>query len=813
MSLREFALPSPRRGSIDALSGYGATTLEGIEIHQQVQRMRQKMDPRYQAEKAISGCFELESVTLEISGRMDGFVDLETPLIEEIKSSTNLWALVERLEADSEHPYVLQLRTYGYLYWKATSIEPDLSFHLVSTRKAESRDLFVKLDRKSYDSWLKVRLHELEQHVLDARKREERRKRAGKCIEFPFLEPRSGQLELVSRIDESISKGERLLLQAPTGMGKTAGVLYPVLRSTLRRAKPTLYLTPKNSQHSVAEDAAVRFREAGVDLRSLTVTSKSKLCMKDEPLCDPKYCEFARDHYTKVQQSDLIKKLSKKKHLGPRVFKKMAEEFEVCPFELQLMSAALSDLIICDYNYVFSPGHTLLNRVDSWVGFGEGKPSLIIDEVHNLPARAMEIFSSALSTRALEKMSEEIDRVRPAFRGEFLEILSECQETLLSAAPEDLKPARVELDAEPFFEQEERLRNFLQRYLEAPEELRPRDPVLRLFFSWGSFTEALSQLEQGDRDEFFASFVPWGQGGTLKVTCCDASALIQPAYEPFGHVVGFSATLKPFKYYAKLTGLESESLATAEYDSPFDPKKRKILLIPQVSTKYTNREKSAPKVAEVIRRIAELKVGNYFAFFPSFEFLEKTLLHFTPPQGFQLLKQEREMSPALTDEILNQLDTGMPTIVFAVQGGVFSEGVDYPGDRLIGAFVVGPPLPQFNLEREEMKKYYDKHYQAGFDYAYAFPAMSKAVQAAGRVIRTESDCGLIVLLDPRFTLPSYSQSMPSDWFGDSPRELVSQSIVEDVRKFWERQAKVPKISKAQQTHADDSEEHLDPPES
>jgi DNA excision repair protein ERCC-2 len=680
----------------------------------------------------------------------------------------------------------LQLRTYGYLHWKETGVEPELTFHLVSTRRAESRDLTLKLDRKGYEAWLKLRLSELEAQVKEARKREERRRRAGEKIAFPFPEPRSGQLELVARIEEGMVRGERLLLQAPTGMGKTAGVLYPVLKATLSRAKSTLYLTPKNSQHAVAEDAAERFQEAGTDLRSLTLTAKSKLCMKDEPLCDPKYCEFARDHYTKVEEAGLLAKLAKKKKLGPKVFKKMAEEFEVCPFELQLETAAMADLVICDYNYVFSPGHTLLHRIEAWAGFGQGKPSLIVDEAHNLPARAMDVYSSALSTRALEKMGDEAERVRPAFRGEFLEILRECQDTLIAAAPDDRRPARVEVDSAPFFEQEERLRAFLQRYLESPDELRPRDPVLRLFFSWGSFTEALGLLEQGDREEFFASFLPWGDGGTLKVTCCDASALIRPAYDQFEHVVGFSATLKPFEYYAKLTGLEGSELKTAEYASPFDPENRKILLIPQVSTKYADRERSAPRIAEVIRRIVELKPGNYFAFFPSFEFLEKTHLHFIPPPGFQLLRQEREMPASAIEEVLEALESGVPTLVFAVQGGVFSEGVDYPGDQLIGAFVIGPPLPHFNLEREEMRKYYEAHYRSGFDYAYAYPAMAKAVQAAGRVIRTESDRGLIVLLDPRFMQPSYSQSMPSDWFRGSPKELVSQAIVDDVRAFWDK---------------------------
>lgn len=256
--------------------------------------------------------------------------------------------------------------------------------------------------------------------------------------------------------------------------------------------------------------------------------------------------------------------------------------------------------------------------------------------------------------------------------------------------------------------------------------------------------------------------------------------------------MGFSATLKPFDFYSRLSGLAGEKLKTAEFVSPFEHEQRKLLIIPQVSSKYSERERNYPLIAEAISRISALKSGNYFAFFPSFDFLNRVLQVFQPPEGFQVVRQQSGMHRDAIDEVLKSLrETEINHLVFAVQGGVFSEGVDYPGKMAIGAFVIGPPLPTFDLVREEMRKYYEENYSAGFDYAYTFPAMAKAVQAAGRVIRSETDRGLIVLMDDRFVQPSYSKSMPQDWFDKNPRELVSQNILSDIADFWKLSGQQP----------------------
>ncbi|CAN5715060.1 ATP-dependent DNA helicase [soil metagenome] len=787
LGVTEFALPSPLRGSIDVLSGFGRASEAGIEIHQQVQAQRSIRNANYRAEVQMTQSINAEEFSFEIGGRVDGIFEAPKPgapvKIEEIKSTFNIFELQKRLrDGGDEHPYVLQLRTYGYFYWLQNGVAPELSFHLVSTRNRETFDLSVPLDIEGYQAWLKRRLVELVHQARLAEKRAERRRETAKTLPFPFEKPRSGQIELIETISGGMSTKNPMLIQAPTGLGKTVGVLYPSLKEALARGQRVIYVTPKNSQHGVAEDAVERLQEAGAKVKSLSITAKSKLCFKNEPLCNPEYCEFAKDHYTKLAENSLLEKLSKKKKLNAKTFEKMGREFEVCPFELQLDAALDVETVICDYNYVFSPrsafGRIAMSGLDQ-----EGKPNLVVDEAHNLPTRAMDYYSPSLSVYTLEKMHEEILLLPKKFRLEAQKHLNECIRVVKSCGREGQTGAeKIRPPVQAFHAQDEELRTFLSTYLGSDVEIQSRDVVMRMCFYWGEFTSAL-EFVRGDREEFFTTYTP--HPPTVKITCCDASEMLKSSYDDYENTVAFSATLKPFDYYSQLMGLKRPDLLKAEFVSPFEKSNRKLLIIPQISSKYSERARNYPKIADAIEKIISLKRGNYFAFFPSFDFLDQVAREFNPPEGFTPVRQERGMRNDAVVEVLESLRfPGTAHIVFAVQGGVFSEGIDYPGDMAIGAFVVGPPLPQFDLEREQKKQYYEKTYRSGFDYAYTYPAMAKAVQAAGRVIRNETDRGLIVLMDNRFLQSSYSKSMPLDWFVSSPQELVSDRILADVSDFW-----------------------------
>lgn len=783
ISVTDFALPVPRRGSIETLSGFNDGAAAGQEIHIRVQKQRAKNFSNYQPEVILSHEFKTEKYIFKIGGRIDGYFSSPIAKIEEIKTAFSIEELKSRLRAGPlDHPYSLQLQTYGYLHYLQHNVIPKLSFHLVSTRNFKTQDMSVELDQEKYEHWLQLRLAELIIETEAAEERVRRRKKVGSQLVFPFTDLRMGQQDLMDTITDGMNQKKRLLVQAPTGLGKTVGVLYPTLKEALARGQRVIYITPKNSQHTVAEDAIERFQETGAKVKSLTITAKSKMCMKNEPLCNPDYCEFARDHYTKVAENKIPEQLAKKRKLTAKTFKKIAMEYEVCPFELQLDVAHEVDTVICDYNYAFAPrtafGRLAANGLDQ-----EGKPNLVVDEAHNIPSRTMDYYSPQLSTAVLDYMQNDVGTLPLQFQSKVSKLINECITIVSACRPESGKAEKIDPPTDAFLLQDGELREFLSRYLESDVEIQRRDLVLRLCFYWSAFTETLEFLD--GREEFFMTFQPHISGGILKITCCDASAMLKECYDDYEHVVGFSATLKPFSFYGRLAGLESADLKTAEFASPFPKSQRKLLVVPQVSSKYSTRERNYPKISEAIARIASLKRGNYFAFFPSFDFMERVLAQFRLPDGFNVIRQERNMNRDAIETVFSELR--MPhssNLVFAVQGGVFAEGVDYPGEMAIGAFIVGAPLPIFDLEREHMREYYEKFYAAGFDYAYTFPAMAKAVQAAGRVIRSETDRGIIILMDDRFIHPNFEKSMPADWFNDSARELISGSILQEVQDFW-----------------------------
>jgi DNA excision repair protein ERCC-2 len=246
----------------------------------------------------------------------------------------------------------------------------------------------------------------------------------------------------------------------------------------------------------------------------------------------------------------------------------------------------------------------------------------------------------------------------------------------------------------------------------------------------------------------------------------------------------FSGTLKPFAFTRRITGLEDLATDFAEVLSPFPDAHRKVLIVPQLSTLYRLRERSVPRIALFLHRVLPLRHGNYFVFFPSFDLLEQTLPHLDLP-GFRILAQPRRASSGQLQELLAALRSERGVVVLAVQGGSLSEGIDCPGEALIGCVVVGPPLPRFDLEREHVRRHFQRVCGHGQQYAYTFPAAAKAVQAAGRVIRTPQDRGLLVFMDGRFLEADYAACFPEGWFRDSPRELVSRSILADIQAFWD----------------------------
>lgn len=785
IAVRDFALPAPRSGSIEVHSGYGATTEQGIEIHVEIQAERSRQIKGYEAEVPLAHVFAIGKLSFRVGGRIDGIVPGQPPLLEEIKSAFDAEGLARRLEATPDHPYRLQLQTYAYLYKEKHGVVPVLRMTLVSTRtRALVVEMPVDYDAARYEAWLGRRLAELEDEEKARRALDRRRKKLGAALIFPFATPRPGQIELMAELETALEDKEHVMIQAPTGLGKTLGILHPTLRHALLGGSPVIYVTPKNSQHRVAEDAVRQLQQAESEksgIRSLTLTAKSRICMKDEPVCTPERCEFARNYYAKVAAGKLTQKLVRHPLVTEATLKGFARMYEVCPYELSLDAAPLFDVIVGDYNYVIVP-HGLVGRMTAALRGKACLPSLVVDEAHNLFVRANENLSAALSRNELERLEGDAALLSPEFVDDARALACQAVALISSVAPAGGNAARVT----PAPRKVERLgaaaQGLMARYLASPAVIGARDPVLALVHSIDGVLAALAQ--PGDA---FVTLYERGQGDEfLRVVCCDARDALAQSFSAFRRVVGFSATLKPFNYYAQLSGFNQEKLHTAEYTSPFPKANRKLLIIPQVSTKYRDRAREVGRIADAVQRIAAVRPGNYVVFFPSFKFLADTAAYLTPPPGLTLLVQKPQMTRHEVTACLQQLaEPGQLNLLLAVAGGGLSEGVDYPGDLLVGAIIVGPAIPGVGPAREALRDYYQKYYGQGDDYAYTYPAMTKVIQAAGRVIRSELDRGVIVLIDGRFVERRYSELMPRDWYVDSVKELVSTSILSDLRAFWD----------------------------
>jgi DNA excision repair protein ERCC-2 len=783
LSVTDFSQPAPKTGSIDLYSGFSEGQSTGIQLHKEIQAIRERQFPSYHSEVLIKHEFHYKKYLFEVRGRIDGLFLDEKIKIEEIKSGFNINKLFNAVkQAQDTHPYCLQLKTYGYIHWLQTKEIPALNLHLVSSRNKRSLDLEIIINIDKIEAWLERRLLDLANQVMQAEKRIKHRKKLAKQFVFPFPNPRRGQKELIETVEAGMQENRPMLIQAPTGLGKTTGILYPVLKESMLRGQKTIYLTPKNSQHAVAQDAVKKIQEKGQSICSMTITAKNKICFKSQPICNSEYCEYAKDYYTKVTENNLLAKLKEEKNLTDTVFKKIGLQYEVCPFELQMDSIEFMDTIICDYNYVFSPNASN-NRIGN-IFLGENeKPNLVIDEFHNLPSRAMNYYSPALSIDTIKNIILSIDKVDSRFREKLHLLLADSSLIIENCGNKQiLIPHKITPPIQLFKDHELIIREFLADYLESTVEIGSQDIALDFCNYWMEFTSSLEFINS-EGNEFFTSFYP--QEMTVKITCCDASSMLISCYSYYQQVLGFSATLKPFNFYSQLSGLSNKNLITAEFDTPFSKSQRKLIIIPQLSSRYIHRSYNYPRIADAIKKISSLKQGNYLVFFPSFDFLEQVLKIYSCSEGVKLICQKRKMAQVDIKNILKELQAAKNAhLVFCVQGGGLSEGVDYPGDMIIGAFVVGTPLPVFDWEREQMRVYYEEKYKKGLDYAYIYPAMAKSIQASGRVIRSEQDNGIIILMDDRFLQESYAKCMPQDWYESKPHEMISTNILKDIELFW-----------------------------
>lgn len=742
---------------------------QGSRIHRKIQR---RMGSDYRAEVPLKERFPCEGFCLQLEGRADGIIEEnDSVFVDEIKA-------VMRDLNQIEKPvgvHLAQAKCYAYMYAVQKSLESigvQMTYCHIETEE-------IKRFKEEYTieelaEWITNLVHKYEKWAKFQIEWKEIRNASIRQTEFPFPY-RDGQRNLVSAVYRSILRKKKLFIQAPTGVGKTMAVVFPAVRAVGEGlGEKIFYLTAKTITRTVAEQAFYTLGEQGLQYKVLTLTAKEKICFCEEANCNPDFCPYAKGHYDRVNDAvfDLITNTRK---LSREVVEEQAEKFKVCPFEMALDISLWVDAVICDYNYVFDPNAHLKRFFSEG---GEGNYLFLIDEAHNLVERGREMYSAeiykedVLSIRRLVKAEDvKLAKRLDECNKQLLELKKECEDYQIHDSVSHIALKLMNVMGE------------LERYLEEHQNSEKREEVLNFYFQVRAFLNIHDIL-----DENYVIYTEMESRGRfkLKLLCVNPAVNLQNYLEMGNSTVFFSATLLPIHYYKKLLSVETDDYAVYA-ESSFPQENRLILLGTDVSTKYTMREPGMyERFAEYLLRTVRGKKGNYLAFFPSYRFMEDVYEQFQIKQTEEIdcIVQSQYMNEEAREIFLETFEEerDCPLVGFCVMGGIFSEGIDLTEDRLIGAVIVGTGIPQICHDREIIKGYFDSKNMSGFDYAYLYPGMNKVLQSAGRVIRTEEDKGVVLLLDERFLGRRYQEIFPREWAG------FKRCCLEDVQKhieaFW-----------------------------
>ncbi len=730
----------------------------------------------------VSHSIRVNDYTAVISGRIDSILlHNDSTIVEEVKTGALSGVQIESCNEDSFRTFRDQLRAYLYLLEFGSEYK-NLSGRLMLVSLLDGTVVRVPVSYEAEPTFLFLRskiIGLLRRHERRAVKKKSRKHLAGP-IKFPHEKPRTYQAEVSDAVTEALQSRNHLLLSAPTGIGKTAAALHAALRFALAKGKRIFWATAKTSQQAIVSETLAPMLSSLAAFSSMIVAAKEKLCPNEMYCCDEDYCTYARGLYERLHGSGVVESLLGSRLIGFGQILDAARKESLCPFELSLELTLEVDMVIGDYNYVFDPA-SYLRRLFSgkhrdWI--------LVIDEAHNLYPRAREYFSPCLSLRSV-KEAEEYALSAGWCPPEALRLIGEARKYLVSRGRRLRKnggetQAVIESDKGFSPQLSDRIDAVLSGFLleRVRTDIETEEPA-------GAFLTELRRFCRGlELDGDFAHIFDTRDGGALKLVCLDPSPQLTERIAGFHSVIAMSATLKPQSFFANVLGFPRDQTLMSEFGSPFPRENRKVIVIPGVATTFQARRHTAPEVARTIRDLASLRCGNYAVFFPSFAYMDLVRPHLTGFPG-NIVVQERSMRQWEIKKLMATLKEGRTNLFLAIQGGMFGEGVDYPGASLIGAFIVGVGLPEPTLENELLREHFAEKYEAGFEYAYLYPGMTRVIQSAGRVIRSESDSGLIVLIGKQFALPEYAALIPREWYDYSIEELAAADPYAAAREFWE----------------------------
>lgn len=769
----------------------------GQDIHSRRAEQRANEDPLYRAEVHVVHKVALGGWNVTITGRIDGLSidkDAKVVSIEEVKSIHFDLELEALYRSEKLQRHLYQLLLYAYFLSSQPELEgfafqPQLA--LIDLVSGDVKIVDTEFVRAKVESTLHGHLAKLIEDLETAAALRLAKRAFADTLEFPFEVIRPGQEEIVSSVARAVYQRDALLVSAPTGIGKTMAVLYPAVKQSLKLGKKLFFLTSKTLQQDAAVEALRRLNDGS--FRVLRIRAKSKMCAHTEMICHEDFCPFAAQYSAKMEKSGLLSHLvTSMSYFDPDVTFEVARDHDVCPFEVSLELIEQADVIVCDYNYIFDP-YVGLKAYSQENDYGDCV--LVVDEAHNLVDRGRGYYSPELHEKQFDEIRNLMMSRNCWIDGweELLEILRAHFRELASEAFDDSEGMQAIGDAialcspsrDLFLEQRTEWERIVLEYIGWKIDNRiaeEEDPLIDFYFKLVKFTNLLSE----DGDELAHIIERTAEGIRLKIFCKDPSRFLGKIFDSAHATVALSATLEPFEFYRKTLGFPNDRTAELSLPSPFPRDNRKIVVVSEVDTTYKRRADHYARIAETVAQIADAGDGNFLALFPSYAFLRE-ISERMPPTGKRVMIQRNDMTDYERNAILDILRTRgrKGNLILAVSGGMYAEGIDYQGDMLSGVMVVGPALPQVSFEQELLKQYYDEQYGSGFEFAYLIPGMTRVVQSAGRVIRSETDVGVIALLCKRFTQESYTRYFPSDWYEESPRELVSRKPASEIRSFFE----------------------------
>jgi len=765
-------------GDLDSRFVGMGKAIEGVRLHQKIQELRKKeasaKGENYLKEVFITKKISYGDFCFIVSGRLDGLIENSKGItVEEIKTTTKPLGSIDE---DTYDVHWAQVKCYAYIYLaerEADTVDIQLTYY--NADSAEQK-MFIR----------SFGIEELEKHFTEVLGKyndwayaiyewNELRNTTIKKMEFPYKEYRKNQRKLAVAVYRTIVASGRIFIQAPTGTGKTISALFPAIKALGEgNADKIFYLTAKTITRQVALDAIYRMWDKGLRIKAIVLTAKDKICFKEETNCNPEYCEYAKGYFDKVN-SVMAEVFENEGIITREVVEGYARRHSICPFELSLDLSYWMDCIICDYNYVFDPRASLKRFFSD----GECNYVLLVDEAHNLADRAREMFSAELHKKPFLEIKRLMKNTAPALsktagriNSIFLTLKKKGVDMSFCVAREELKEIYTSLRA---------FINTGEEWLGLNHEDHRYREILQLYFEAVSFLRIYEIF-----DERYSAYIELsGSDVRLKLFCLDPSMLLGEITGKVKASVFYSATLAPLRYYRDILGGSAEDCSIG-LGSPFKESNLSVTIAQNVSTKYLDRENSFTYIADYIYTVINSRKGNYLIFFPSYKYMNDVHALFNEKYpGIETILQKPSMGEGEKEAFLQcfSRDCEKGLLGFAVMGGMFSEGIDLTGDRLIGAVIVGVGLPQVCFERDLIMDFFKGRNGRGFEYAYMYPGMNKVMQAAGRVIRSESDRGVVLLIDERFAGSRYTGIFPREWMYYSKVKSPGE-LVRILKKFW-----------------------------